>query len=242
MKWIPARLSPGIELAKQGHIVHPLDISPALIKRTAENAMNAGVNLEPGVVASATELFVLPGYKGLHFDSILILGPLYHLLDHGGRMSTLNGALSLLKPGGALFASLVTKFAHLRDLASKDPGRFRREEQFYTEYIRTDLCTRSKRSVYHVEPHEIVALFEKVNAETEANLVNMVSCEGFLGYHGASALNNVRQNEFRPWSLRVELTSWDRHITYSQLCKSQVTKKLCEPSTNWDATTSIEIL
>jgi S-adenosylmethionine-dependent methyltransferase len=186
-----------IALAKEGHSVYPLDISSALVQRTSENSISVGVHLKMGVVASATDLTDIIAYRGLQFDAVLMLGPMYHLLGSEERQKAILGAIELLKPGGFLFTSFVTKFAHFRDLVSKDPGRLLREKEFYESYIEDGLYTRSGRSAFHTEPHDIVALFERM--KPRANLLKLVSCEGFLGYHAATALNNLEPPAFDAW-------------------------------------------
>jgi len=41
------------------------------------------------------------------FDHILLMGPLYHLLEEQDRIKAINAALKLLKPGGVFFAAFI---------------------------------------------------------------------------------------------------------------------------------------
>jgi SAM-dependent methyltransferase len=47
------------------------------------------------------------------FDVVLLLGPLYHLIEESQRVAALQEALRVVKPGGVLFASAITRFASL---------------------------------------------------------------------------------------------------------------------------------
>ena len=45
------------------------------------------------------------------FDHILLMGPMYHLLEEGDRVDAVNAALTLLKPGGIIFVSFINLFS-----------------------------------------------------------------------------------------------------------------------------------
>ncbi len=47
---------------------------------------------------------------------MLLLGPLYHLIDRADRMTALGEALRVLRPGGVLFAAAISRWASLWDL------------------------------------------------------------------------------------------------------------------------------
>lgn len=49
-------------------------------------------------------------------DVVLLLGPLYHLIDRGERMLALSEARRVLRDGGLLFAAAISRFAALLDL------------------------------------------------------------------------------------------------------------------------------
>src|ERR1700753_1770537 len=110
-------------------------MSSELVRLTMENAERVGVTLVPGVGANARAIAAVPDLQGKTFDSILLLGPLYHLLNAEERLQTINGCLSLLNSGGVLFAAFVTVYAHMRDMASKAPGRLVRDLRFYEQYM-----------------------------------------------------------------------------------------------------------
>ncbi len=49
-------------------------------------------------------------------DAVLLLGPLYHLLDADDRAEALREAHRVLRPGGLLFAAAISRYAALLDL------------------------------------------------------------------------------------------------------------------------------
>jgi ubiquinone/menaquinone biosynthesis C-methylase UbiE len=49
-------------------------------------------------------------------DVVLLLGPLYHLIDRRDRLQSLSEAHRILRPGGWLFAAAISRYAALLDL------------------------------------------------------------------------------------------------------------------------------
>ncbi|WP_456411794.1 hypothetical protein [Oceanithermus sp.] len=54
------------------------------------------------------------------------MGTLYHLADEDARRRAVRQAARKLRAGGVIFAVFITRFAPLRDLAARDPGRLAR--------------------------------------------------------------------------------------------------------------------
>jgi len=63
----------------------------------------------------------LSGIAGGDFDAVLLMGPLYHLLEESDRLLALTQSLSLLKPGGLVFSSLISRFGIMGSLLKDYP-------------------------------------------------------------------------------------------------------------------------
>ncbi|MBO7485675.1 MAG: methyltransferase domain-containing protein [Spirochaetaceae bacterium] len=92
-------------LAERGYKVTLADLSEELIsqakaQKSAENARNI-VSCD---VANATNLSI---YKDNQFDVVLLLGPLYHLLEESERKLCVSEIRRVLKPHGKIFASFI---------------------------------------------------------------------------------------------------------------------------------------
>lgn len=74
-----------------------------------EQAATAGV---PAELGDARDLRHDDGT----FDVVLLLGPLYHLLDRAERVRALAGANRVVRPGGVVAAAAIGRFAALLDL------------------------------------------------------------------------------------------------------------------------------
>ena len=94
-------------LAQKGCNVTLLDLSPENTKFAAEEALrqNLTISTITGDAREADTLATGP------YDHVLLMGPLYHLLEEPDRIKAINAALKLLKPGGLFFASFVNMFA-----------------------------------------------------------------------------------------------------------------------------------
>jgi S-adenosylmethionine-dependent methyltransferase len=105
-----------IPLAQQGYAVTLVDLSQANLALAQAKVAEVGVELAAVIHANVLSLPTLPEAQ---YDAILLLGPLYHLLELAERETAVAIAHNLLKPGGLIFAAFITRFAPFRDMASK---------------------------------------------------------------------------------------------------------------------------
>ncbi|GGK08620.1 hypothetical protein GCM10010123_43130 [Pilimelia anulata] len=68
----------------------------------------------PGVTAVAGDARRVPLADG-SADAVLLLGPLYHLIDAADRLAAWREAGRLLRPGGVVVAATISRFASLHD-------------------------------------------------------------------------------------------------------------------------------
>jgi ubiquinone/menaquinone biosynthesis C-methylase UbiE len=107
-----------IELASQGYEVTLFDLSAECLRLAEEKAAEAGVTLAAYEHGTATDL---SRFADESFDALLLMGPLYHLLEESERVQALREARRVLKPGGALFVAFITRQAALRSAAVLEP-------------------------------------------------------------------------------------------------------------------------
>ena len=70
----------------------------------------------------ATELSFVPDES---FDAVLLMGPLYHLLEEGERRDAIAQCRRVLQPGGRIFASFISPYPVLPRLLTHDPSLLR---------------------------------------------------------------------------------------------------------------------
>jgi ubiquinone/menaquinone biosynthesis C-methylase UbiE len=93
-------------LADLGHSVHVVDPVPLHIEQAQEDAR---LTAEIGDARTLTQ-------GNATVDVVLLLGPLYHLVERSDRLLALGEARRVLKPGGLLFAAAISRFAALLDI------------------------------------------------------------------------------------------------------------------------------
>jgi ubiquinone/menaquinone biosynthesis C-methylase UbiE len=105
-----------IPLAKQGYSVQLIDPMELHVAQAREAATAAGLSL----AASVGDARKLEGVEPGRADAVLMLGPLYHLVERGDRLQALREAFRVLKPRGVLFAAAISRYASLIDGVASD--------------------------------------------------------------------------------------------------------------------------
>ena len=99
-------------LAKQGYEVHLIDVNPLHIEQARQTNLSLPVALlaemEVGDARSVKR-------TDSSVDVVLLMGPLYHLIEREDRLTALREAYRILKPGGLLIAAAISRFASLFD-------------------------------------------------------------------------------------------------------------------------------
>lgn len=109
-----------IELTQRGYHVTLFDLSPELLMLARERATEAGVTLAGFEEGTAIDL---DRFDDGEFDAVLLMGPLYHLLDETKRRQALAEARRVVKPGGPVFAAFIARYAGHIDAAAGYPER-----------------------------------------------------------------------------------------------------------------------
>jgi SAM-dependent methyltransferase len=128
-RWLPAPPSSVLDagggpgryaawLAGLGHRVTLLDPVPVHVEAAAARPEPIGVERADAVA--------LP-HPAAAFDAVLLLGPLYHLVEPADRAAALAEAARVVRPGGVVVAAGICRFAALLD---GFVNRFHLDERF----------------------------------------------------------------------------------------------------------------
>lgn len=98
-------------LAQYGHKVSLIDFTPKHIEIARLRQEELDINLVSILVGDAR---LLP-YEDNSFDMVLLMGPLYHLVDREDRIKAIHEAYRVLKPNGVIICEVISRFASLID-------------------------------------------------------------------------------------------------------------------------------
>jgi SAM-dependent methyltransferase len=177
-----------IPLAKKGYKVTAVDLSPNLIetckKRVAEERLGKKVTC---FVADAREL---TGVPGKNYDAVLLMGPLYHLIDKADREKVVREAYLRLKRDGVVFSAFVSRYGIWGNIMTALPHLIDRQEDLRSVLEKgKEVCVPEGgfRS-YFATPEEIKPLHEKAGFKTlvlaGAEPANTVSDEAYKNLEG----------------------------------------------------------
>jgi SAM-dependent methyltransferase len=190
----PGRYS--IWLARKGYELTLFDLSAGCLQYAGAQATAAGVRLrcEQG---TATDL---GRFDAGEFHAVLLLGPLYHLLELDDRRRALTEAVRVLRPGGVLAAAFITRTAPLRYVAKEMAGSV---GDLYGPMI--NVITRGRDDsfppaddehfhAYFVYPGEVGPLLRGAGLE----VVGLFAAEGFVSMIDES-VNALDGEEWEAW-------------------------------------------
>ncbi|OKH46241.1 hypothetical protein NIES2101_25260 [Calothrix sp. HK-06] len=159
-------------LAQQGYEVHLIDAVPLHIEQARATSKAQQVQLASITVGDARQL----NQASNSVDAVLLLGPLYHLIERSDRITALREAYRVLKSGGLIFAVGVSRFASTLD------GLFNGylDDPEFVEIVQRDLIDGQHRNpnnhpayfttAFLHHPEELKAEVKEVGFESETIL------------------------------------------------------------------------
>ena len=156
-----------LDLARRGYKVTAVDLSAALIERCRTNLVAEG--LESRVQLVVADARNLGEIEERQFDAVLLMGPLYHLIEEADRKLTLKETAERLRPGGLIFSSFLSRFGIIGDLIRRVPHWI--EDQAQVRSLlesgkRPDSSPRGGFRGYFAYPSELPTLHEAQGFET----------------------------------------------------------------------------
>jgi SAM-dependent methyltransferase len=126
-------------LATRGYQVHLIDITPLHVELARQaSARQPEAPLAGAEIGDARSLFWSDGTA----DAVVLFGPLYHLTNWADRLRALREAHRVLRPGGALLAAAISRFASALDGLCRG---FLKDPQF-ADIVRQDLTDGQHRN------------------------------------------------------------------------------------------------
>jgi 2-polyprenyl-3-methyl-5-hydroxy-6-metoxy-1,4-benzoquinol methylase len=184
-----------LSLAEAGYGVTLLDLSESNVAFAQEKALETGIRLEGAFPKNALDL---ADFSSESFDAALLMGPLYHLWKESDRLQALSEARRLLKPGGVIFASFISRFAAFQDAASKGFAWILEKPELNDKLLTTGInvgATDGFTDAYFAHPDEVIPLCEAAGFET----IIRIGVEGMAGGH-ETYINSLQGRDFEIWA------------------------------------------
>jgi len=192
-----------IELARQGYEVTLFDLSPKSLQLAQEKAAEANTTLAAYEQGTATDLSRFPDDT---FDAVLLLGPLYHLLEEEERQRALGEARRVLKPGGRLFAAFIPRYAVQRWAAANKPAWPLEHPELWEIILTTGVLPprwegESSFVAHMIHPNEVVPLCQRAGFE----VVTVLGVEGLVSMidDGVNELSGAAWDAWENLNYRV---------------------------------------
>jgi S-adenosylmethionine-dependent methyltransferase len=156
-----------LDLAKRGYHITAVDLCPENIAFCRQLLSKAGLtNQVQLMVGDARYLNEVPE---AYFDAVLLMGPLYHLVEKPDREMAVREAFERLRPGGVIFSAFISRYGIWGDLMKNMP-EWIEEKREVKSYLTTGKAPHGTPRVgfrpYITLVPEIAPLHEGVGFET----------------------------------------------------------------------------
>jgi S-adenosylmethionine-dependent methyltransferase len=164
-------------LAQRGFSVTAVDLSPACLKECKTILTKAGFSGKVQYIVSDAR--TLAEITDRDFDAVLLMGPLYHLVEENDRLIALKEAFTRLRLGGVIFSAFISRYGIWGDLLKNIPELIDDQDQVRFSLVKgrdhDEAWPKGGFRAYFAEVSEIAPLHEAVGFET-INLVGVEPC------------------------------------------------------------------
>jgi len=211
----PGRYS--LYLAKKGCDVTLFDLSPENVRFALEQAKTQELSIKAitGDARNADELV-----SGL-FDHVLLMGPMYHLLEEADRVKTIKASISLLKSGGSMFVSFINLFSGMIYAMKFLPEIIATDAPNEVDYMEKVIAQRSFAGdgftkVYFIDQDEILPFMsqfplKKLHLFGQEGITS--PCESNIMSQPTEIVDLWLSFCEKTWE-REDLLSWSEHLMY----------------------------
>jgi len=166
-----------IALIQRGYEVTLFDLSRGCLELAREKAEEAGVELAGYEHGDARDF---SRFEDESFDAVLLLGPLYHLLEEGDRRRAIREARRVLRPEGLVFAAFIARYAPIRWAAKHEPEWILEHRARVNELLASGALRARPgggfTDAYFSHPSEVWPLMEAEGFKT----LDLIACEGVV--------------------------------------------------------------
>jgi S-adenosylmethionine-dependent methyltransferase len=209
----PGRYS--LYFADRGCDVTLVDLSCANIEFAKKKANERGIQLK----AFAGDARETDNFTHEQYDHILLMGPLYHLLEEADRVKAIEACIKLLKPGGILYAAFISSYANVIYYATEAPQLILKPEcqaDFMTFKEDKPFKGQAFTQVYFTKTGDVIPFMSRFALEK----LHLISSESFLApfelmlHDQPKAVNEAWIQLGIEVCEREDLLSYAQHLLY----------------------------
>ena len=108
-----------LELARRGYSLTSVDLSKGMVDECRKNLLREGLLAQVSLVQA--DVRDLSQITEKEFDAVLLMGPLYHLVEESDRITALKEVYDHLKEGGLIFSAFISRFGIMGELLKNTP-------------------------------------------------------------------------------------------------------------------------
>lgn len=156
-----------VELARRGYRVTAVDLSAVQLGQCRQRLVDAGLEKQVHLVVSDARY--LAEIADTSVDAVMLMGPLYHLIEEEDRKAALRQATSHLVEGGIIVSALISRFGIMGDLLQKMPQWIEDQAEVRSVLEKgrdSDSFPRGEFRAYCAKVAEIAPLHEAAGIET----------------------------------------------------------------------------
>jgi len=154
-------------LAQRGWHITAVDLSEEVLKECQKYLNNAGFQENVDYILGDARNLSMVSQKD--YDAVLMMGPLYHLVEKSDRQMALREAYNRLRPGGVIFSAFISRYGILGEILKYVPDSIDDQEQVISVLTKG----RDKQDwpkggfrAYFARVEEIIPLHEDIGFET----------------------------------------------------------------------------
>ncbi|MGL6108452.1 GNAT family N-acetyltransferase [Romboutsia sp.] len=195
--------------AENGCDVTALELSEKHVE-IMKNKLNDNIFNMEAVQGNALDL---SRFEDEIYDSILCLGPMYHLTKEEDRTKCIKECLRVLKPGGFIAIAYISKFAHFTDMVKRNKDDI--NDRGLQSIVKTGVESNDPNSCFYFSTYDDI---EKLMNDNEVQKTLHIATDGISDMLRDS-VNDFTNEEFNLWmQYHLDTCENPNLIGYSKHC------------------------